>query len=105
MSFTNWLRNLRSFGHLGTTARKSRPAARCGPAKRFRLHLECFEDRCLPSTFTVLNTNDSGAGSLRQPILDANAHANTHRRGPRRLRRLAAPPLVSGLPGGYLARS
>lgn len=26
-----------------------------------------------PTTFTVINTNDSGAGSLRQAILDANA--------------------------------
>ena len=30
-----------------------------------------------PTTFTVTNTNDSGAGSLRQAILDANARANT----------------------------
>jgi hypothetical protein len=29
-----------------------------------------------PSTFTVTNTNDSGAGSLRQAILDANANNN-----------------------------
>ena len=28
-------------------------------------------------TFTVLNTNDSGAGSLRQAIIDANANAGT----------------------------
>src|SRR5512145_1417533 len=27
------------------------------------------------STFTVINTNDAGAGSLRQAILDANANA------------------------------
>jgi hypothetical protein len=27
------------------------------------------------ATFTVTNTNDSGAGSLRQAILDANAAA------------------------------
>ncbi len=27
-----------------------------------------------PETFTVTNTNDAGAGSLRQAILDANAH-------------------------------
>lgn len=30
-----------------------------------------------PPTFTVTNTNDSGAGSLRQAILDANADPNT----------------------------
>lgn len=29
-----------------------------------------------PTTFTVTNTNDSGAGSLRQAILDANANGN-----------------------------
>jgi len=29
------------------------------------------------NTFTVINTNDSGAGSLRQAILDANAHAGS----------------------------
>jgi hypothetical protein len=35
--------------------------------------LEVLEDRHLLSTFPVLNTNDSGVGSLRQAILDANA--------------------------------
>src|ERR1700748_1850843 len=30
-----------------------------------------------PMTFMVTNTNDSGAGSLRQAILDANAHVNS----------------------------
>ncbi|MCA9344899.1 hypothetical protein KC946_03615, partial [Candidatus Saccharibacteria bacterium] len=29
-----------------------------------------------PATFTVTNTNDSGAGSLRQAITDANSNAN-----------------------------
>ena len=29
------------------------------------------------ATFTVINTNDSGAGSLRQAILDANANPGT----------------------------
>src|SRR6516225_918155 len=41
------------------------------------LRLEALEDRQLLSTFTVVNTNDSGTGSLRQAILGANAHANT----------------------------
>src|SRR5947207_15931209 len=31
----------------------------------------------LACTFTVTNTNDSGAGSLRQAILDANANLGT----------------------------
>jgi parallel beta-helix repeat protein len=35
---------------------------------------ENLEDRLAPATFTVLNPNDSGAGSLRQAILDANAN-------------------------------
>ncbi len=32
---------------------------------RLPLHLEALEPRWLPSIFTVTNTNDSGAGSLR----------------------------------------
>src|SRR5262249_35605274 len=38
----------------------------------FRPGLEVLEDRTAPSTFTVLNTNDDGPGSLRQAILDTN---------------------------------
>jgi titin len=37
------------------------------------LGLETLEDRAVPSTFTVTNTNVLGPGSLRQAILDANA--------------------------------
>jgi Bacterial Ig-like domain (group 3) len=48
-----------------------------GTRRKFfcRLRLEWLEDRTLPSTFTVANTNDSGLGSLRQAITDANATA------------------------------
>src|SRR5262249_30022468 len=37
--------------------------------------VEGLEDRTVPTTFFVSNTNDSGAGSLRQAVLDANANA------------------------------
>jgi hypothetical protein len=50
-----------------------RPASRRG---RFRPHFEALEARDVPTTFTVSNSNDSGAGSLRQAILDANADGN-----------------------------
>jgi titin len=35
-----------------------------------------LEERAVPTTFTVTNTSDSGAGSLRQAILDANSTPN-----------------------------
>jgi hypothetical protein len=39
-----------------------------------RLGVEALDDRCLPSTFTVTNLLDSGAGSLWQAVADANAN-------------------------------
>lgn len=42
-------------------------------ARRALLKLETLNDRIAPATFTVLNNNDAGTGSLRQAILDANA--------------------------------
>ena len=53
--------------------RSSRPnelgAHKCARPGLNRLHLENLEIRCLPSTFIVLNTNDSGDGSFRKAIL------------------------------------
>ncbi len=54
--------------------RGSKPDSRfSGPAFRLRPRCEFMEDRTLLSTFDVTNTADSGAGSLRQAILDSNA--------------------------------
>src|SRR5262245_44011672 len=41
----------------------------------FRPRLTQLESRTVPTVFTVTNTNDSGAGSLRQAVLDANSAA------------------------------
>jgi VCBS repeat-containing protein len=38
------------------------------------LRFEALEDRSLMSVFSVVNVNDSGPGSLRQAMLDANSH-------------------------------
>src|SRR5262249_3606488 len=68
MWFTSWLRN---------------KTPHAGPARR-RPCLELLEDRTVSSTFLVTNTGDNGGvnpapgagtGTLRQAIIDANAHA------------------------------
>src|SRR5262249_35407985 len=54
--------------------RKRKTAGIGQRAKPYLLCLDVLEDRTLPSTFTVLNLADSGAGSLRQAVLDANTN-------------------------------
>ena len=66
MSFSRWSRWLRNLA-----SRSTRRAAR-GKCRE-RLEIELLEDRVAPATYTVVNTLDSGAGSLRQAILDSNA--------------------------------
>lgn len=51
---------------------RTRPSRGVGAS---RLLLESLETRNLLTTFTVINTNDSGTGSLAQAILDANGQA------------------------------
>src|SRR5229473_5794791 len=53
-----------------TRDRRRRPKRHQG--RLFVPRLEVLECRTLPSTFTVLNLLDSGPGSLRQAVLDAN---------------------------------
>ncbi|MFO0968633.1 MAG: right-handed parallel beta-helix repeat-containing protein [Gemmataceae bacterium] len=53
----------------------SRPVNQVRKApRRCNLNVEALEDRTAPATFTVLNTNDTGAGSLRNAVAQANAN-------------------------------
>src|SRR5947209_1075029 len=64
MTIRSWLRSL-------FTRPVTRPLRKRPPQAR-----PALEDRTVPSTFTVLNTQDDGSiGSLRWAVGQANAHA------------------------------
>lgn len=42
--------------------------------RRVPLHPEALEGRIVPSTFTVINLADDGAGSLRDAVAQADAN-------------------------------
>jgi hypothetical protein len=71
MALLRWLRGWQPWPFGAAAAR--RRATRHGPVPRFRPRLEVIEGRYLPSTLTVLNTNDSGPGSLRAEIAAAQS--------------------------------
>lgn len=55
------------------TLSRRAPRIRTGNAKtKTKLRLQDLEDRTTPTTFVVNNTGDSGTGTLRQAITDAN---------------------------------
>ncbi len=71
MSFVS---QLRALVHNSVTRKKARAAPRRRPAlARFVPRLEALEERALPSTFTVLNLFDHGAGSLRAAVQSGDA--------------------------------
>ncbi len=62
------------FGNTTNLNRKRRHRPSMSPVvrRRSRPSLEALETRQLLSTSVVINTNDSGAGSLQQAIINAN---------------------------------
>ena len=58
-------------------SRRDDRSARRLHARRRRFLVEPLEGRQMLSTFTVTNTNDSGAGSLRQAIVNSNGTSGT----------------------------
>jgi hypothetical protein len=73
MHLSSWLRSARSLFVPSGTEKGRRPAQLRKQAIAARLSVERLEDRTVPATFTVGNLADSGLGSLRQAVLDANA--------------------------------
>src|SRR5262245_14547300 len=71
MLYTTLVRWLKQGSGSGRHGRGRRPRLARRPS--FVPRLEALEDRALLSVFTVTDLADSGAGSLRQAILDANA--------------------------------
>ena len=74
MRLSSWLRSARSLFVPSGTEKGHRPTRLRKRALAARLSVERLEDRTVPSTFTVLNLADSGLGSLRAAIADANAN-------------------------------
>jgi predicted outer membrane repeat protein len=69
MSFSCWLRSWKR----SAPAPRRRTQASPGQRARCRPRLEALEDRSLPSTLTVTNTQDHGRGSLRAEIAAAHS--------------------------------
>ena len=73
-----WFRSLFDSVLARTSRTPARQKGRVSKARRrpgsFRPRLDILEDRTLPSTFTVTNLLDTGAGSLRAAVSAANAN-------------------------------
>jgi hypothetical protein len=69
MLFFSWLRHWERSAPAARRPTQTSPGQRAG----FRPRLEALEDRWLPSTLTVTDTQDHGRGTLRAEITAALA--------------------------------
>ena len=60
-----------------TRTDRTATATRTARARAAVVMMEAIEGRTMLSTYTVTNTNDTGAGSFRQAIINANNHLGT----------------------------
>jgi hypothetical protein len=74
MRLSSWLRSARSLFVPDGTEQGRRPTRLTKRAPSTRLGVEQLDDRIVPSTFTVTNLLDNGAGSLRGAVIAANAN-------------------------------
>src|SRR5438128_1811143 len=74
-NFRSWIRRLLGCPAVALRAGVRRRARTEQRPNAARLRVEQLEVRLVPANYLVTNTSDSGAGSLRQAILDANANA------------------------------
>ena len=72
MHASSWLRSAH-WVFVPSATKKELPPGRRKRGLDLPMGVERLEARTVPSTFTVGNLTDSGAGSLRQAILDANS--------------------------------
>src|SRR4051812_31702023 len=59
------------------TPSRNQHSVRARRRSRGLLKCELLEERLMLTVFTVVNVDDSGAGSLRQAILNANSNPGT----------------------------
>ena len=70
MAVRSWLQGLKAILSHDKQVQRRRGSSR----RSYIPFLEACEERNLPSTFTVLNLNDSGLGSLRAAVDSTNAN-------------------------------
>ena len=73
-----WLRSGSGWNRTARTRGRNLVRRPAGLRRSFVPRLDVLEDRTLLNAFPVTSLADSGAGSLRQAVLDANANGGSN---------------------------